>query len=111
MQNLLLFPPLAFLFFFAVILVLALFSARFSFPVQKKSGGKYKSYACGEDISPHRLQPNYSQFFPYAYFFTIMHVVALMLTTMPAEGNVPVGAVLYILTAISGMFILLGKRD
>ena len=30
------------------------------------------------------VQPDYGQFFPFAFFFTILHVVALMVATVPA---------------------------
>jgi len=69
--------------------------------------GKTKAYACGEDVADHRAQPGYSQFFHFAFFFTIMHVVALVMTTVPA--GVPVAAALavaFIASAIVGLFIL-----
>ena len=73
-------------------------------------GGKYKSYACGENVDQPRIQPSYEQFFPFAFFFTIMHVVALVIATAPVKTLTAfVIAALFIMTAISGLFILLRK--
>lgn len=73
----------------------------------KSSPGKLKPYACGEDYSNHRVQPDYSQFFPFAFFFTIMHVVALMVATVPfGEGSGSILAAGYLLCAGVGLFIL-----
>jgi len=108
--DLLLLPPIAF------VLVLALVwlqSAGFSVLQLKLAksndapGGKYKSYACGEDVADHRVQPDYGQFFPFAFFFTIMHVLALVVTTMPAGSGVASGlAVLFLVSAAVGVFVL-----
>ncbi len=73
----------------------------------KVPGGKTKPYACGEDVPSGSIHPDYSQFFPFAFFFTIMHVVALMLTTIPAETIRSGGIVfIYIIGAVIGLFIL-----
>jgi NADH-quinone oxidoreductase subunit A len=66
-----------------------------------------KQYACGEDMPVQQLRPDYSQFFPFAIFFTIMHVVALISTTIPrgfTSGYVL--AVVYILSALVGLLVL-----
>ena len=69
--------------------------------------GKFKAYACGEDVKDHRATPEYAQFFPFAFFFTIMHVIALIVATAPS-GSVRISAlaVLYLLAAVMGLFIL-----
>ena len=69
--------------------------------------GRDKSYGCGEDIKNSRVQPDYRDFFPFAFFFTIMHVAALMAATVPA-GSAGAGlcAVIYLLGAGIGLFIL-----
>ena len=54
------------------------------------------------------IQPDYGQFFPFAFFFTILHVVALMVTTVPARdaGARFVIAVVYVLGAVVGLLVL-----
>ncbi|MFA6549664.1 MAG: hypothetical protein WCT39_07055, partial [Candidatus Margulisiibacteriota bacterium] len=70
-----------------------------------------KAYTGGEEVPTHRVQPDYSQFYPFAFFFTILHVVTLMVTTVPATGTMGayIMAVLYIFGAGIGLFILLRK--
>jgi NADH-quinone oxidoreductase subunit A len=69
--------------------------------------GETKSYACGEDVPTNLMQPDYSQFFPFAFFFTVLHVVALMIATVPIETMESFSiAVIYIAGALVGMAIL-----
>jgi len=68
------------------------------------SPGKYESYACGQSGFANRVTPDYSQFFPYAFFFTIMHVLVLIVATVPVgELTLPL---LYIVVGILAMIIL-----
>jgi NADH-quinone oxidoreductase subunit A len=109
-DNWLLLPPIAFTLILAIGFALSLLTKRLAFKSTTHPEGKLKAYACGEDVPCHRLQPDYSQFFPFAFFFTIMHVVALILTTVPAGALKVTGiAVLYLLAALCGLFILFRK--
>ena len=65
---------------------------------------KYKPYAGGEEVTSHHVQPDYSEFFPYAFFFTVMHVVALVLATVPAQTILL--PMLYVLAAVLALLIL-----
>jgi NADH-quinone oxidoreductase subunit A len=110
MPNLLL-PPVLFV---TVLLGAFLFSAVFSTLSYRRKKGDPKvseaPYACGEDFSSDMSQPDYSQFFPFAFFFTILHVVVLMITTVPRlDGGVAMAAALYILGAVLGLTVLLRK--
>lgn len=108
METLLLLPPIAFL---AVLLIawiqykgMAVFSAGESWHA---GSGQLKSYACGEDVEDHRVQPDYHQFFCFAFFFTIMHVVALVVATIPpASPSATILAGLYLIGSATGLFIL-----
>jgi len=110
-QMILFSPPLVFITIFLVILVLFHFSSRYSMRSGKeKSAGSRKAYACGEDFKEHLIQPDYSQFFPFAFYFTILHVVALVIATVPVENVMSFAmAVLYVTGAIIGLIILLRK--
>jgi NADH:ubiquinone oxidoreductase subunit 3 (subunit A) len=107
-MNFLLWPPVAFILILVVALLqlkgLSIFSA-----VAKAGsiGGKRKAYACGEDVKENHAQPNYSQFFPFAFFFTIMHVLALVVATVPVHdwAAIQIGAG-YLLCSSIGLFIL-----
>jgi len=100
-------PPVAFATLLVVIGLLVLWASRLSGGLPASSGGALKSYACGEDVKEHHARPDYSQFFPFAFFFTIMHVIALIIATVPA-GNMRVFgmALLFIVASAMGLFIL-----
>jgi hypothetical protein len=76
-------------------------------PVRQPGSGGGKAYACGEDVEDHHAGPEYSQFFPFAFFFTIMHVFALVVATVPAGdlGAMAVAAC-YVIGSAIGLFIL-----
>lgn len=108
MNHWLLWPPFAFVLMLVAALILRRGLSIFSFPAKDGAmGGKRKAYACGEDMKENRGQPNYSQFFPFAFFFTIMHVLALVVATVPAHDWSAVQiAVGYLICSAIGLFIL-----
>ena len=69
--------------------------------------GAEKTYACGEESPTNMVQPDYSQFFPFAFFFTLLHVFTLTIATVPLVtlGSFAIAAI-YILAAITGLVIL-----
>lgn len=109
MDKFLLLPPIVFgIVFLGMVLQMSgfkIFSSNLKEP--EKPGGRFKSYACGEDVKDPRVQPDYTQFFPFAFFFTIMHVVALVVATVPAGSlSAAIFAVCYLLAAAIGLFVL-----
>ena len=95
--------------FFAVLVFAGLVS-KLAFKTNVHTAGECKSYACGEDVKENRMQPDYSEFFPFAFFFTVLHVIALMLATLPVESmNTFVIAIIYILCAIAGLTVIFRK--
>lgn len=108
--KILLIPPVAFIIIFFVTVVFSRILTRCAFRKRKDSSEGEKAYACGEDFKDHLIQPDYSQFFPFAFFFTILHVVALVIATVPTETiGIFAIAVVYIAGAIVGLSILLRK--
>jgi NADH-quinone oxidoreductase subunit A len=100
-------PPVAFVAITLALLVLYFLADRLSF---KKDVRETTSYACGEDFEGHLIQPDYSQFFPYAYFFTILHVVAMVVATVPVKTPQTFAlAFVYVVFAAIGLVILLRK--
>lgn len=112
MGNILLSPPIAFLIVLAVMIAISQALTGLA-PKRKASTGEEKEpYACGEDTYSPYVQPDYGQFFPFAFFFTILHVVALVITTVPKETIQTFAiALIYIACAIVGLFILFRKED
>ncbi len=106
MNYWMLLPPVAFFVIF-IFMALQLWSFGTISPKGQSSPGKGKAYACGESSYNHRVQPDYAQFFPFAFFFTIMHVVVLIVATVPIKAPTSVllaGA--YLVAAAVGLFIL-----
>ena len=83
MDKLILTPPVAFIIVLVAVFIFAKALSALSFRKRVIPNGERKSYACGEDVPSHLMQPDYEEFFPFAFFFTILHVVALVITTMP----------------------------
>jgi NADH-quinone oxidoreductase subunit A len=81
--------------------------AVFTFPKKdaRPAKGKGQPYACGHDMN-HRVRPDYSQFFHFAFFFTIMHVVVLMVATVPGGSTkAAVMAAFFLVASAIGLFI------
>ena len=104
-MNFLLLPPVAFLIILLVVTLQAYLMTKFA-PKGTNAAGKNKAYACGEDVLDHRVQPDYSQFFSFAFFFTIMHVVVMVIATVPLDLFANIMAGFYVLAAIVGLLIL-----
>jgi NADH-quinone oxidoreductase subunit A len=92
--DILLSPLVAFVLFLAVSALLYLLGRSMA-PKPNKVGGKLTSYACGEDMPGVKFQFGYRLFFFVALFFTIMHVAALVIATVPS-GGIVLFAVLYL---------------
>lgn len=109
MSSVHLLPPVAFL----VVLGAVLLQSRVMdvFSVRPKGGpapaGKRKPYASGEDVADHRAQPELGQFFHFAFFFTIVHVVALVVATVP-RGSPAASALAagFLVSAAIGLLVL-----
>jgi NADH:ubiquinone oxidoreductase subunit 3 (subunit A) len=103
-------PPFAFLILTLTAGLLMYLSKYLALGSPKPSEQSKKAYSCGEQFSGHLIQPDYSQFFPFAFFFTILHVIALVIATVPTETiGVFAVALVYITGAVTGLLILLRK--
>jgi NADH:ubiquinone oxidoreductase subunit 3 (subunit A) len=100
-------PPVAFLIVLLAVMGLSIALSRLAFRPKRIPKGLTEPYACGEDLPNHMIQPDYSQFFPFAFYFTILHVAALMAATVPTEtlGTLVI-AIVYVAGAIVGLFVL-----
>jgi NADH-quinone oxidoreductase subunit A len=107
MEKILLSPPAALIILLAVALLLSALGASISFKSQKRPEGLEKAYTGGELVETHRVQPDYSQFFPFAFYFMILHVVTLVIATSPTEnaGSFAIAAI-YLFGAVLGLVIL-----
>jgi NADH-quinone oxidoreductase subunit A len=99
-------PPTAFLVILAA--GVCVFGVLSSLALRKgRTGAGAKPYACGEETPDQKVQPDYGQFFPFAFFFTILHVVALMTTTMKVGAAATLCiALIYVLGGFVGLSVL-----
>jgi NADH-quinone oxidoreductase subunit A len=107
MSALLLVPPVALTLLVLVVWALSRAAGTLSFKRKGGRGALDKPYAGGETIGTHRVQIDYEQFFPFAFFFTILHVVTLVVATSPARTLAGLAiSVIYVLGALLGLLIL-----
>lgn len=107
MSALLLVPPVALTLLVLVVWALSRAAGTLSFKRKGERGALNKPYAGGETIEKHRVQIDYGQFFPFAFFFTILHVVTLVVATSPARTLTSLAiSVIYVLGALLGLLIL-----
>jgi NADH-quinone oxidoreductase subunit A len=87
-------PPVAFFVFLGFAGLLYALGRKMA-PKPRNVGGKLETYACGENLPGFKIQFGYRLFFFIALFFTMMHVAALVIATVPS-GKVVFFAVAYL---------------
>ena len=107
MTQVLFWPPIAFGIFFLISYLIYRMGGSMG-PKTKVEGGKLTTYACGEDIPGEKVQPGY-HLFHFAFFFTVLHVAALIIATV-VSGGVALLGILYLVTALIAVVILLTDR-
>jgi hypothetical protein len=105
-DNMVLLPPIAFLGYLLVSYLFSLLTKVFQI-TGKKEAGKTMAYSCGETAPVNKVQPDYSQFFPFAFFFTLMHVLSLIIATVPK--GISTMPFLYLASGVVALFILFRK--
>ena len=107
MFSLLISPPVAFVIVLLAVLGISVALSRLAFRPQTTLKGLAEPYACGEDGVDPMIQPDYSQFFPFAFYFTILHVIALMTATVPVGrlGTYLI-AMVYVAGGLVGLYVL-----
>jgi len=100
-------PPVAASIILLAVLLLSRMMKGMSYRGELGAGAR-SAYSCGEEMPRNSYRPEYGQFFSYAFFFTIMHVAALVLATVPAGATGPyMVAALYVAAALVGLGALL----
>ncbi len=85
-EYILLFPPVALVVSFLVILGFSkLTSGLQPKPKNEEGCGKLDPYACGEDFKDTKIEPDYHRYFPFAIFFTVMHVAGLTIASIASS--------------------------
>lgn len=103
-MKILLSPPILFLLFLGVGLLLYALGRKLA-PKTDMSGDKGTAYACGEDVPMKKAQLSYRLFFSLAIFFTVMHVGALVIATLPTGPMAWLGGA-YLVMIVLAIFAL-----
>jgi len=102
-EGIILSPPVLFILFAAIFGVCSKFLSRYA-AQGANEGHKMDPYACGQRDIRNYVNPDYGQYFPMAFFFTIMHVLVLVVATAPYDA--PVLPVVYIGAGVLAMVII-----
>ena len=108
-RDLLLSPPAAMIAFVALVFGFYRLGGALS-ATGKDHPGKHEPYACGEDLMPLRVQLTYHRFFRLALMFGILHLAAMVISTLPA-GAVPHRVATAYLVGIGISVFVLTKRE
>ena len=106
MEHILLSPVIAFAIFLALSVAISAFSKRLA-ARGKDAADKETAYACGEIMDENHAQPDYSEFFKFAFFFTILHVIALVVATIP--GGLTLMSTVYLGVTVLALYMLLRR--
>ena len=109
-QQILITTPVLFVSFLLLLMLLSIYLKR---KADKTPSGKhaFDPYACGqsEDAVSQYVNPNFRRMFYLAFFFTIMHVAALIIATAPAGQWF--SAVLFIAVALLALKVLFRSEE
>jgi len=109
MIELFFYPLVTFLIMLVLVSILYLFAGGLG-PKFKPAPYKLESYACGEE-HPHGQKQQSYDFFHVAFFFTILHVGALILATAPSGSAVYLAVILIGVMALTSFALFVGGRD
>jgi NADH:ubiquinone oxidoreductase subunit 3 (subunit A) len=101
-MHVLLSPPVAFLLYVPLVLVVAALGRLLAGPAQA-SPMKSSTYGSGEAPPTHGAAPGYQPFFLIAFFFAVLHLSMLVV----GIGNLPVPAAIYIVGLIVALVALI----
>ncbi len=107
MSETLLYPIVTALIFLILVSLLYLFAGTFG-PKFKPAKYKLKSYACGEDSVGGERQHSYG-LFHVAFFFTVLHVGALLIATAPQGKEALLGIFLIGSMGITAFALYVGS--
>lgn len=106
-MKILLSPPIVFAVALGIGLLLY-WLGRAMAPKTNMTPGKSAPYACGEDAPMAKAQVGYRLFYSLAIFFTVLHVAALVVTTLPS-GPFAVMGLVYLAIISLAVFALVTK--
>lgn len=95
-------PPVIFSLLLLTLFGISTWLTRFA---NKAESGEHSKdpYACGHRDVENYVNPDYSQYFPYAFIFTVVHILILVVATAPPEASFT--AIIYIISGILAILI------
>ncbi len=70
-------------------------------------GHALDSYACGQKGFRDYVNPDYNQFFTFAFIFTVIHVLTMVVATAPRDMSLM--PVMYLLAGVFVIYIVLKR--
>ena len=104
--NILLSPPVAALLVFAAVYLIDAWLSRYSHPAANASHER-DAYACGQIGVKNYVSPDYSEFYPYAALFPLVHALVLLVATAP-DGTTLLPAV-FVFAAFLMLYLVFRK--
>lgn len=104
-MEILLYPPIAFVIYLALVGILSGMGRALAMPAQADNHAKRSAYASGEAGTTHRAAPGYRQFFVVALFFAVLHLGVLMVGSAAltnVTGAYLIGLILALVALILG---------
>ena len=95
-------PPVIFALLFFSGAMLSRWLSKFSIK-SKTAEHALDSYACGQRNVQNYVNPDYSQYYSYAFIFTVVHILILVVATAPADA--PALPIIYIVSGILAILI------
>lgn len=102
MEQIFFSPPVIFVLLFFSVALLSKWLSKFSVK-SKLSEHSLDPYACGQRDVENYVNPDYSQYYPYAFIFTVMHILILVVATAPADT--PALPIFYIAAGVLAVLI------
>ncbi|MDF1514366.1 MAG: NADH-quinone oxidoreductase subunit A [Anaerolineae bacterium] len=106
-MTLLLSPPIVMALFMGLTVLIYWIGGKIA-ARSDETPGKHEPYACGEDLTPSKAMLSYHSFFRLALMFGLLHVSALVLSTLPMETTSHRVALVYIVAVGISVFVLTG---
>ena len=106
MEAILYSPPIAFVLVLFVMILLSKWLGRYS---SKAESGEHAldSYACGQRNVQNYVNPDYGQYYSFAFVFTVAHILILLVATAPT--NAQILPIAYVISGILAILIALKR--
>jgi len=110
MRDILLSPPVVMLVYlgigFGIYLLSRAWAARGA-----DHPGKHRPYACGEDLRMPPVKLGYHPFFRLALMFSVLHLAALTVSTLPGRGLFQPAGLVYLAGIAISVLVLIGEEE